>query len=818
MIRYGLIPKAMLIVACGSLIVTAERVTGQAPPVLRSCFPAGAQIGQSVDIRISGDNLENLRSLVCSIPAVECSALGSKQIRLSVPPEITPGYCDIWLVGDGGISAPYSLVLGNRDECREVDPNDTESQAQPIRINTVVNGRIDKPSDTDCFRFTASQDQRVVIECRAERINSSLRAILEVVDENGRRLAVNRGYFGTDPLIDFRVPANGDYIVKLTDLIDSTSDQHIYRLAIDSGPRVAFAVPSVVERNRAAQITLFGWDLTSHRSSASDGSLDSVAVELPASLTTFAGPSQTRLLSTQSVIAGQSFDYHLLGSHAPVVIGLTDIPVVQDVPNNHSPGNAQELAVPSEVSGQLAAGDEQDWFAFSAHRGEVIYIEALGDRVQSPIDLQITIGKGADSGDSRELAHFRDQVRNIGGEFRTDHLDPVGRWVCPADGRYLIGIRNVIGGLQPDQRRIYRLSLRREEPDVHVVAVPRGTNVRRNGRVLLDLLAIRRRGLNGSVRVSAVDLPSGVDFPDVWLGPNVDRTLGVVSADRNAVNAAGEVKLEARPELPQCEPVAVIGGAVLPSTTPYSLGRLTPQIRMAVAGDASIRITADAHQTVDHHIYGILLPRHSPGGIVDVAVQVDRENESHQADVKLTAIGLPDAIDNQIQTIPQGQPNGYISFYLPKSLPIGHYSFAVQAETTISNADNKTESVKVCSNPVTIHVEPAAFHVGLDPFAVTKARRGEIFQVGYTVKRVNGFIGKTHTELASAGVITDVPGLRGRGVTFVGQANRGTIQIEVNGDAQLGQQRFVRLFAVGVVEDQPVYHGSSRFLTLEIMD
>jgi hypothetical protein len=107
--------------------------------------------------------------------------------------------------------------------------------------------------------------------------------------------------------------------------------------------------------------------------------------------------------------------------------------------------------------------------------------------------------------------------------------------------------------------------------------------------------------------------------------------------------------------------------------------------------------------------------------------------------------------------------------------------------------------------------------VNVDPFGATQAKRGEVFQVPYNVRRLNGFIGKMHTELASPGVITDVPGLRGRGVTFVGQTDQGSIQIEVNGDAPLGRQQFLRLFTVGIVEDEPVFHGS-RFLTLEITD
>jgi len=54
-------------------------------------------------------------------------------------------------------------------------------------------------------------------------------------------------------------------------------------------------------------------------------------------------------------------------------------------------------------------------------------------------------------------------------------------------------------------------------------------------------------------------------------------------------------------------------------------------------------------------------------------------------------------------------------------------------------------------------------------------------------------------------------------VTFVGQTESGVIQIIASDDAPLGRQPFVRFFAVGVVEDQPVFHGSC-FLNLEIVE
>ena len=46
--------------------------------------------------------------------------------------------------------------------------------------------------------------------------------------------------------------------------------------------------------------------------------------------------------------------------------------------------------------------------------------------------------------------------------------------MAPADGDYLILVRNVIGGTGRDPRRIYRLSVRREEHDFRLLAIPGG--------------------------------------------------------------------------------------------------------------------------------------------------------------------------------------------------------------------------------------------------------------------------------------------------------------------------------------------------------
>lgn len=834
-------------------IVSGDCLAELPNPVLSTVFPAGAKAGDSVEVEIAGKGLDQVTSLDCRAAAfrIEQNADHKSRFTITVPLETPAGFYDLRAVCRNGISSPRPFFVGNRPELREDDANETNSSAQTVPPHVSVNGRMDRKGDLDHFRFTAKAGQLVVIECWAERIDSRLRAVLEICDRQGRRLASNRGYFGIDPLIAFRVPADGDYVVKLYDLVFAGGAEYYYRLDIDTGPRVAFSVPSVVEHGKPARVTLFGWNLATLRSdvnvassdvnvadaaaqatrriaapTASGGGSpfvsgssgqewDRVEVDIPAALSRGTWPLPVRLQPAQASLQG--FPHYLPGGHAPLFIGVTDVPVVTADFDNHSPASARTVAIPCEVSGRLVGGSQQDWFAIDCRRGEVVYVEGFAERINSPVDLDVRI---FDARGKKELAQFGDELNNIGGaSFPTNHLDPAGRWVVPHDGRFLILARNIIGNTRADPRRVYRLSIRREEPDFSLAVVsrrsdPSGLNVARGGRVLLDVMAFRRRGQTGAIRISADELPSGIECPDTWIGPGVDRATLVVSAARDAPPSVGELRLTGSAD--RLKGRTVRAGVVVRTGLANGWGRLAADMTWAIAGDAPVRITAEGHEPRDHHLYGDLTVRHSPGGTLDVAIRVDRRDDAHLAPVKLIGVGLPDLIQNQTATIPAGASQGYISFHLPPTLPTGHYSLVVQGETTVSKPNGQAETVTVCSNAVTFEVHPPAFRIELDPDAPRRIRRGEVVQVKYSVTRCNGFIGKIHTELAVPGHVTDVPGLRGRGVTTVGQTSSGTIQIIANDDAPLGQQPFLRLYGVGSLEDKPVFHGSC-FLDLEIV-
>lgn len=811
-------------------LLPASGAGAQSSPLLETVYPAGGRAGTTVTVALAGARLGAVRSIRSDIPGARAVAAEGGAFRIEIPAATTPGAYDLWAVTDGGIAGPRAFRVGVRPESAELEPVaempakaksapvDLSETVQTVPLGATVNGRIAAAGDRDFYRFRARRGQRVLIECWAERIDSRLRPVLDLSDATGRPVAAARLGVGTDPILDFRVPADGEYQVRVDDLVSAGGADYVYRLDLDSGPRVAFATPSVIRRGHRTRVRLYGWNLnppaTASTASPVEG-LDVREVEIPAGRARPEWPLPLRLGSHQFEFSGASV--YLPGSSAAVGVGVTDLPVLDCLEPATTAAAARPLPIPSEASSTFAPGTAAAWFSIEAHRGEVLYLEAIAHRVQSPADAQISVW---DAAGRRELVQFGDELSNPGGRaFPVNHLDPSGRWVAPAEGRFLIAVRNLVGGPRRDPRAVFRLAVRREEPEFRVVALPpsedgAALNVARGGSAALEVLAFRRRGMTESIRVWAEGLPAGLHCPEIWLGPGSNRGALSIRADDGAAVAGGEIRfMAATGDSSTGVPVRI--GTVVRPGSPNGWSRLTSGLQVGVAGTSALRLSAHPIRLLQHQLYGALPVVHSPGGSADVEFEVARPDSAPRGTVRLTGVGLPEGVAPIQMPLAQGETRGGLALFLPTGLPVGRYTFLIRADLVA--ADGKLSGSPVYSEPILLDVRTPGFRVISEAAAPLRVKRGEIFQIPYSAQRTNGFIGKIHTELASPGIVTNVVGLRGRGETFVGGTDRGSIQVEVNRDAPLGSRPFLRLFSVGVVEDEPVYQ-SSCLLPLEIVE
>lgn len=807
---------------CHLMILTLTlRAGAESPPVIATVFPAGMTLGTSVDVELFGSGIESVSSIGLSVPGSMSERIAPKKFRVTVPVSARPGLYDLWAFGPGGLSAPVRFMVSRRQGFLEPS-GDRAGSAKKISLDVSIDGRIFAAGEIDRYVFEARQGQHIVIECYADRIDSRMRAVIELYDAAGRRIAANRGYFGVDPLIGWVAPADGHYEVRLHDLAFGGGEDFVYRLDVDTGPRPVFAVPGQIVEGQKSQVRIYGRNLDSVAGSRSDStmrrSLTSTNFEIAADrATALPDPPIARSVS-QAAIEFLTVD--IPNSHFPVAIAAGELAPNMAESDHGTPDTALTIECPGDINGQFSDSKFSRWFALNAKRGEVFRFEVFSERLGAPTDLRLGI---FDSTGQLELASFEDVHDSPDSPLPTGHADPDGRWVAPSSGRYMVELRETKTGPEPDPRKIFVLSVRRDEPDFRVVAMPAASatgaiNVQAGGRAIFDLVALRRRGHEGPIRVYADGLPTGLRCPDVWIGPETDRAVMVLSAEPEVAARVEAIRLVSEASGIGQRPVSM----AVPSrgASPVLRGRLISRPQFGIAGKAAIRIQADAHRPYSHPLYGTLTPRHAQGGVVDVAVRVDRADRSHASPVRLSFEGLPPqlAFPGQVSKIPAAENEGWLSLALPSTLKPGKYSFVVRADTTVPSADpSKPEAVVSFSEPVTIDVHSAAFIVEADPFTPTKVKRGESFKIRYGARRRNGFIGKVHTELAVPGIVTDVPGVRGRGETFVGQTDQGILNVVVNPDAPLGRVPFLRLLTIGVVEDEAIHQGAE-FLDLEIVE
>ncbi len=792
-----------------SVLLQASAASADYPQAtLARVYPPGGQRGSTLSIELQGSGLDECEQIRISHEGIRFTHREALRFEVTIQPDVPVGIYDLQAVSRYGVSSTRAFVVSGREQEVEEDPAESTDTPQAARLGNVLNGCIGAPGDIDSFGFEATAGELVVMECWAKRIDSSLRAILELHGPDGERIAVNRGFFWGDPVIAYRIPADGRYVVKINDLVFSGGAEYVYRLDIHKGPRVVFASPSVLQKGVRTKVEFFGWNLSGKQV---DG--DEVNYEV-ASLEIVAGDSsQTLRVHRPSQSIGIEGVSHLFpGSDTPTWFQATTVAVTHSVESGRSSEQAEKIEVPAEISGRLTS-DDPAWYSFDARRGEVFLVEGFSSRHGSPTDLTVNI---LSAGDKKVLAAFSDVVPNFGGNrFPTSHSDPAGRWTSPADGRYLIAVRDVTGAFKPDQRRVFRLSVCRDTSPFDVVAVgrrngPSSLAVRRGGREMYDLIAVRRCGFEGGIHVRAVGLPGGLACPDVWFGPGVTQVPLVLTADEGVGDSVGAIKLLATPGTHETGSGQVVrGGTMVRAGLPTGKGRLTDDIPWSVAGDSPVRLLASTDRR-----------RYSQGSVVEIEIFIDRgEKQSHHP-VQLRGIGLPPIVEKRIGDIPSTMRSGFISFYLPPTIAPGMYTIAVGGRTSAflpetAGAEGAKEiDVELVSNPLTFEVYPAPYVVRVNLDAPIKIKRGEVIQLQYTAVRKNGFIGKIHTDIAAPG---GVLGIRARGVTFVGQTESGVLQVIANTDAPLGQQRGLRIEGVGTIEDEPVHLGGC-FLRLEIVE
>lgn len=207
-------------------------------PFITGVFPLGGQAGESLEARLTGWNL------------------ATNRLGLVLP--YSPLRSLLVAVTNGALVSNFlPCAIDSLPGIAEAEPNNSLASAQHAAPPVILNGRIDKPGDSDTFRIEGAAGSEFVAEVMARRLNSPLDSHLRLTDAAGVEIAANDDHedkgagltsHHADSYLRATLPRDGIYHVQITDTQRKGGADFSYRLRLGA-PQPGFelrVVPSSI--------------------------------------------------------------------------------------------------------------------------------------------------------------------------------------------------------------------------------------------------------------------------------------------------------------------------------------------------------------------------------------------------------------------------------------------------------------------------------------------------------------------------------------------------------------------------------------------
>ena len=199
-------------------------------------YPAGGKTGEQIEVQFLGDPTGVLKQTF-QLPA---EAIENYGLLASDQTGVAPSENPFRLF-------PHGNVL-------EAEPNNDFKTPTSAELPLALNGIIQEPGDVDCFKFAAKKGQVYEVECYARRIRSGLDPVMNLYNADGRSITGNDDSRGPDSYFRFSVPADGEYILRVTDHLSRGAVDFVYRVEFAPiEPKLTLGIPRVARYSQSRQ-------------------------------------------------------------------------------------------------------------------------------------------------------------------------------------------------------------------------------------------------------------------------------------------------------------------------------------------------------------------------------------------------------------------------------------------------------------------------------------------------------------------------------------------------------------------------------------
>lgn len=463
-------------------------------------------------------------------------------IEVTIDSKAPTGNRELRLVTNTGLTNPMVFQVGVLPEIRELEPNDSGAtpaptilpalsnlpKEEPLALPVLLNGQI-LPGDADEFRFRARQGQNLVIETQARSLIPYLadavpgwfQAALSLYDANGKEVAFADDYrFNPDPVLFYRIPADGEHVLQIHDAIYRGREDFVYRISVSEQPFITQMFPLGGRAGVESVATIGGWNLPTTR--------------VP--LDTKPGDIGTR---TAAYRQGNRLSNSVL-------YAVDTLPECSETEPNDTIRDAQRIELPTMINGRIDPPGDLDRFRFAAVAGEKVVAEAHARRLHSPLDslLRLTDASGNVVGWNDDYVIEDEYLYKDTAGLLTHHADSYLTAELPNDGEYYVELSDSQhhGG----EAYAYRLRISVPQPDFALRVVPSSLRVGAGGIVPLRVYALRKDGFDGEIEVVLKGAPAGFHLSGGRIPAGRDQVRMTLTAPPKAAGQATALQLEGR--------------------------------------------------------------------------------------------------------------------------------------------------------------------------------------------------------------------------------------------------------------------------------
>jgi hypothetical protein len=526
---------AVLVATFIGATIAFHRPLQAAPaPALTSPPPVYLKQGESQEVTFTGQHLAGVTSAAVPDPrGVEAALVkpdkpqeGAVHVKLSASADAPLGVRELRFIGPTGVTETVPVTIGQYPLVLDKEPNNTREQAQPVQFPACIAGKIEPAGDIDRYRFDAKAGQHLIFDVFAVRLGSQLEPVLAIHDSEGKELSYSIEHHDVDPLLVFDAPADGSYVLEVSDLQYRGGGDYVYRIDAGQIPYVESLSPGSGQRGSKVEVTAIGHNLAGGEKMTLD--LSGAAP----------GPMPVRFKTP-------------LGYSNEMTFAVSELTTATEQEPNNTPQTANPVNIPAEISGTLDKPGDEDWFKFHVAGKQTVTLEVIARRTGSPVDALLTLknAKGEVIEASNGPGVGVSAVGNLtppaapAAPVSPDAEAKISKELEPGD--YFVSIRDLTWAGGPSYA--YRLEISPFgglPPDFNVRFLPDAPRLHRGGNVKLWCDVERTGGYKGDITITLEGLPTGVTAQPITLA---ESTSGIftLAATNDAALGAVPIKLKA---------------------------------------------------------------------------------------------------------------------------------------------------------------------------------------------------------------------------------------------------------------------------------